>query len=72
MVDAKLIIDFFILLMIGLHVVGFALLLVARDLAGPFSSILRIMACKASCRLMINREVLVGRLNHCVGIMQSG
>ena len=57
--------------MIGLHVIGFALLLVTRELAEPFSSILRIMAWEASRRLMINREDLVGR-NHCVGIMQSG
>ena len=63
MVDAKPIIDFFILLTIGLHVGCFALIVVARDLADAFSSILRIMAWEASCRLLIIRKVLVGRLN---------
>ena len=72
MVEAKLICDFFILLTIGLHVEGFAFVVVARELAGIFSSILRIKALKARCRLTINRDALIVRLNHCVGILRSG
>ena len=66
MVEAKLICDFFILLTIGLHVEGFAFVVVARVLADIFSSTLRIMSLKARCRLVINRDALIVRLNHCV------
>ena len=72
MVEAKLICDFFILLTIGLHLGGFAFKVVARELDGPFSSILRIKAKKATCRLAINREAMICRLNHVVWTMQSG